>query len=197
MDGSETERKSTTDYGYSGKCLEIELFCGSESLYSTEGAERVFSSGIYMVFSRFANCASSIFSQFSYTFCIAIKTARVMHYFSFSYFFMQLIPELQLEDETSYFNYFRMDKKHFGLLSDRIKSLIRKCDKEMRVSIKPEECLAVTLRYLATGESFKSLEFQCRISRTAISNIVEETCKAIFNVLSKELLKLPSTSEGW
>lgn len=87
-----------------------------------------------------------------------------------------------------------MDKKHFGMLSDLIEGRIRKCDAVMRVSIQSEERLAVTLPYLATGESFKSLEFQFRISRTAISNVVEETCKAIFNVLSKELLKLASTS---
>jgi hypothetical protein len=61
-----------------------------------------------------------------------------------------LIPELELEDETSYFNYFRMDRKHFGMLLDLIESCIRKCDTAMRVSIKPEERLAVTLRYLAT-----------------------------------------------
>ena len=120
-----------------------------------------------------------------------MKTTRVMNNFSF---FMQLIPELELGDENSYFNYFQMDKKHFGAV---IESCIRKCDMAMRVSIKPEECLAVTLRYLATGESLKSLEFRFRVSWTAISNIVEKTCKAIFNVLSKEVLKLPSTSEGW
>ena len=90
-----------------------------------------------------------------------------------------------------------MDRKHFGILSDLVESRIRKCDTAMRGSIKPDERLAVTLRYLATGESFKSLEFQFRISRTAISNIVVETCQAIFNVLSRDFLKLPSTPEEW
>ena len=90
-----------------------------------------------------------------------------------------------------------MDRKHFGILSDLVESRIRKCDTAMRESIKPDERLAVTLRYLATGKSFKSLGFQCRISRTAISDIVVETCQAIFNVLSRDFLKLPSTSEEW
>ena len=106
-----------------------------------------------------------------------------------------MVAELELEDETSYFDYFRIDREHFGMLSDLIESRIRKCDTAMRVSIKSEERLAVTLRYLATGESFKSLEFQFRISWTAISNIVVETCQAIFNVLSEEVLKLPSIPE--
>jgi hypothetical protein len=89
-----------------------------------------------------------------------------------------------------------MDKKHFGILSDLVECRIRKCDAAMRASIKPEERLAVTRRYLATGESFKSLEFQFRISRTANSVKVVDTCHAIFNVLSKEFLKFPSTPEG-
>ncbi|XP_028415678.1 uncharacterized protein LOC114539199 [Dendronephthya gigantea] len=67
----------------------------------------------------------------------------------------------------------------------------------MRPSIKPNERLAVTLRYLAMGESFKSLEFQFRISRTAISDIVVETCQAIFDVLSSWILKMPCTNEAW
>ena len=90
MDGSETERKSTTDYGYSDKCLEIELFCGSESLYSTEGAERVFSSGIYMVFSRFANCASSIFSQFFLYFLHSYKNSK-SHVLFFVFLFFHAV----------------------------------------------------------------------------------------------------------
>ena len=44
----------------------------------------------------------------------------------------------------------------------------------MRTPISPGERLAVTLRYLATGETFSSLESQFRISRTAISEIIFE-----------------------
>lgn len=101
--------------------------------------------------------------------------------------FHQLVAELELEDEAAYFNYFRMDKQRFGFLVDLVESRIRKCDTTMRQSIKPSERLAVTLRYLATGESFKSLEFQFRISRTTISDIVVETCLAIFDLLSPGL----------
>jgi hypothetical protein len=41
----------------------------------------------------------------------------------------------------------------------------------------PGERMDVTLRFLTTGEIFKSLEYNFRISRTAISHIVIETCK--------------------
>jgi hypothetical protein len=45
----------------------------------------------------------------------------------------------------------------------------------MRESIIPDERMAVTLQFLANGETFKSLvEYSFRISRTAISHIVIE-----------------------
>lgn len=68
----------------------------------------------------------------------------------------------------------------------------------MRLSI-PElnECLAVTLRFLATGESYASLEFQYRISRSTLSIIIPSVCQAIYQVLSKDYLKCPSTEEEW
>ena len=72
-----------------------------------------------------------------------------------------------------------------------------RCENVVRKSIKPNGRLAVTLCYLATVDSFMSLEFQFRISRTAISDIVVETRQAIFNRLWKEFLQLPSTPEDW
>ena len=67
----------------------------------------------------------------------------------------------------------------------------------MRKSTKPDERLAITLRYLATGESFQSLQFQFRVGRTSISEIVMETCQANYNLLGQQLLKTPNTTEEW
>lgn len=59
----------------------------------------------------------------------------------------------------------------------------QKKDTLMRESIKPDERVAVTLRYLATGQTFKSLVYSFRLRCTCISSIVVETCKAIFTIL--------------
>ena len=67
----------------------------------------------------------------------------------------------------------------------------------MRDSIKPDERLAIALRYLATGESFQSLHFQFRVGRTSIAEIVIEVCSAIIDVLGPEFLKTPCTTEQW
>ncbi|KXJ06492.1 hypothetical protein AC249_AIPGENE21392 [Exaiptasia diaphana] len=109
----------------------------------------------------------------------------------------ELVAELELEDVQGYNQYFRMDKSQFSYLGDLIDTLVRRSDTVMRKSIKTDERLAVTLRYLATGETFKSLEYQFRIGRKAISNIVLEVCEAITTVLSPEFLKVPKTRDEW
>ena len=53
------------------------------------------------------------------------------------------------------------------------------------------------LRFLATGETFRSLSFQFRVSRPAISYIVKSVCLAIIKRMEAEFLKVPSCSEGW
>ena len=61
--------------------------------------------------------------------------------------------------------------------------------------INPKARLALTLRFLATGETYRSLCFQFRLSRAAISYIINNACKAMVTHLGKTYLKLPSTAE--
>ncbi|CAH2088681.1 unnamed protein product [Euphydryas editha] len=56
--------------------------------------------------------------------------------------------------------------------------------------------LALTLRYLATGDSYKSLHYLFKVSTPAISQIIPEVCKAINSVL-KDQIKLPQTPAEW
>ncbi|CAL1596137.1 unnamed protein product [Knipowitschia caucasica] len=67
----------------------------------------------------------------------------------------------------------------------------------MRLSISAKERLVLTLRFLATGESFTSLNFQFRVGKSTISQIVSETCEALYRVLAKDYLKTPTTEEEW
>lgn len=88
--------------------------------------------------------------------------------------FHQLIRELSCEDDEAFTNYFRLNQVKFQYLTSRLDKRILKQSTMMRDAIGPAERLAVTLRYLATGETFSSLEKQFRICRTAISYIVVE-----------------------
>ena len=67
----------------------------------------------------------------------------------------------------------------------------------MRVPITREEKLAVTLRFLASGESFQSLMYQFRISDKTISKFIPEVTVAIYDVLREEYLGFPDSEEKW
>ena len=64
-------------------------------------------------------------------------------------------------------------------------------------TISPSERLTLTLHYLATGESHRSLSFQFRISRRTVSYIIQEVCRAIIKNLSGIYLRIPDTPERW
>jgi hypothetical protein len=53
----------------------------------------------------------------------------------------------------------------------------------MRKAISPHERLSATLRFLATGRSCKDLEFTTIMSKQILSEIIPETCRAIYNRL--------------
>ena len=57
--------------------------------------------------------------------------------------------------------------------------------------------LALTLRFLATGNSQVSLSFNFRIGRSTVSGIIRETCSALSTVLQPEYVKAPSSEEDW
>ena len=61
--------------------------------------------------------------------------------------------------------------------------------------IVPVKRRALRLRFLATGDSFRSLHFPFRISRPAISYIVTEVCEAIPKMLGPSYLKVPSSEQ--
>ena len=54
----------------------------------------------------------------------------------------------------------------------------------MQSLISGEEKLAVTLRYLAAGESLNSLKYQFRIHKTNIGNFIVPVCEEIYEVLA-------------
>ena len=103
--------------------------------------------------------------------------------------FHQLIRELEVGDVVAYRELFRMTKEQFSFLLGKVSPLIQKKEQpspinSVRATIQPDERLAVTLRYLATGETYHSLEYSFRISRQTISSIVSETSRALYKVSS-------------
>ena len=104
--------------------------------------------------------------------------------------YVKLLRELELEVPSLYKNFLRMNALDFNALLSLIEPKIRKQDTVMRDSIPAGERLAITLRFLATGESFKSLQYIFRVPQSTISKIVPEVCDAIYHELKGDFMKV-------
>ena len=63
--------------------------------------------------------------------------------------------------------------------------------------VQPALKLAITLRFLATGNSFRSLEFSFRVAHNTISIFIPEVCQAIVEEYMHEVFVTPSTADEW
>ncbi|KAF8789730.1 hypothetical protein HNY73_007649 [Argiope bruennichi] len=107
-----------------------------------------------------------------------------------------LMRELALEDAEGYRRWQRMNTASFEYLLSLVSPYISGRDTNMRIAITAGEKLAVTLRYLASGETQSSLSFQFRIVQNTISGI-KLVCNALVKVLSRNHLHVPSTKTEW
>jgi hypothetical protein len=82
-------------------------------------------------------------------------------------------------------NFTRMAPADFELLINLVSPKIVKMGTRFRVSVPIQERLAVTLRFLATSDSYTSLQYLFQISKQAISQIVSEVYQAIVEALKE------------
>lgn len=75
----------------------------------------------------------------------------------------------------------------FDSLPEMIKPMIKKEDTHFRKAIPPQEWLALTLQFLATGNSFSSLAMTFKISKQTISTVAPHVCEAIIKVLHDQV----------
>ncbi|XP_054261015.1 uncharacterized protein LOC128985495 [Macrosteles quadrilineatus] len=107
-----------------------------------------------------------------------------------------LLNDLKFQEISGqYKNFTRMSPQDFEHLLNLIGGKITKRDTHMRESISAQDRLAVTLRFLATGDNFNSLQYLFRISRQAIGQIIPEVCQALCDVLQN--IKIPAQPEEW
>jgi len=98
--------------------------------------------------------------------------------------------EILHEDIESFQLFFRMNPRLFNILLDKVSPFIQRQDTIMRKCIPPVQRLSLTLRYLATGESYRSLAFTTRVPACTISRIIPETVRVIYEVLKDDFLKV-------
>lgn len=104
--------------------------------------------------------------------------------------FKFLTDELRLEDKNAFRQFLRMDENCFQTILGYVENSIRKQNTVMREAVSPEETLVAVLRFLATGETYRSLDFQTRLSLSFLSKAVPEVCEAIHNQMKGDYLKV-------
>ncbi|XP_035432552.2 uncharacterized protein LOC118264220 [Spodoptera frugiperda] len=109
----------------------------------------------------------------------------------------QLLSELKNEDPECYKNFLRMKHDDFQYLCNKISPAIKKQDTNMRLAISVEERLAITLRFLASGDSYRSLSYLFRVPQQTISKIIPECCDAIHRFLKPNYMEVPSSEDCW
>lgn len=96
-----------------------------------------------------------------------------------------------------YARFTRMSPECFEDLLTLVNLFIAKKPCRLRNSISEAQRLMVTLRYLATGDFQQSHSCLFRIGKSTISNLLRETCEAIWHALKEKYLNVPSTMSDW
>ena len=110
--------------------------------------------------------------------------------------FCNLVGDLHLFDKEYFYRNFRKLTTTFErLLSWIAPSIVKSADK--RPSTSPSERLAITLRYLATGDAQFTISSSYRVSPTTVGRIILETTSVIWDQLSRGYLKHPSSDKEW
>ncbi|XP_042913196.2 uncharacterized protein [Parasteatoda tepidariorum] len=107
------------------------------------------------------------------------------------------MKELALEDAEGYRRFLRMDTEIFEILLQKVEPLIVKQSTVMSIAIPAAERLAITLRYLTTGETQSSIAFNSCVAQNTISGIIPTVCTAITDVLKDDYMKVPTCEDEW
>ncbi|XP_045467036.1 uncharacterized protein LOC123675638 [Harmonia axyridis] len=101
----------------------------------------------------------------------------------------------ELCDER-FINYFRLNREEFKEVHTLIQPIIHSEGCNAQKPIGTEEKLEVFLRYLASGDSYKSIAHSYRMGDRTVSKIVNEVSRAIWKTIQPMYLPQP-TEEMW
>ncbi|XP_067939765.1 uncharacterized protein [Watersipora subatra] len=91
----------------------------------------------------------------------------------------------------------RVSVESFDHILGIIRPHIDKQDTKFRKAISSDQRLCVTLTFLATGDSFKTLANLFRMGQSTVRGIIYDTSQAIWVAMKDLYLKTPSTEEEW
>ncbi|XP_074537109.1 uncharacterized protein LOC141798997 [Halichoeres trimaculatus] len=109
--------------------------------------------------------------------------------------FHHLVQELRLDDGR-FQRYFRLTRAQFDVLLARVGARVSRMDTNYRRAIPAAERLSICLRFLATGDSFRTIANSFRVGTSTASIIVSDVASAIWDVLVEDYMAVP-TAEDW
>ena len=112
-------------------------------------------------------------------------------------YYSRLMRELEDEDPDEYRRFIRHDPPFFAELVQRLGPRIMRYDNNFRKPLSPGLMIAITLRYLASGNSYLDLSYGFRVARNTISLVVKEVCEALVAEYHSEAISTPSTPAEW
>ncbi|XP_013188643.2 uncharacterized protein LOC106133455 [Amyelois transitella] len=108
-----------------------------------------------------------------------------------------IVAELKSHQLSGHYaNFLKLSPELYENLLHMLSFKIAKKETHFRLPISVENKLSLTLRFLATGDSYTSLQYLFRISKQSISIIIPEVCLAIIKCL-KENVRVPRRPEIW
>ena len=90
-----------------------------------------------------------------------------------------------------------MDPEMFSQMVEDLTPKLQKKTTNCRKPLSPGLKLAITVGYLATGDSYKSLAYGFRVAPNTIVSVVLEVCQAIYDHYHETAFKCPTTEEQW
>ena len=111
--------------------------------------------------------------------------------------YLNIMGELYATDTSGFTNYMRMTPEFFEMIKTRQEPSLARQATNYRAPISVGEKLALTIRYLATRESYTSLSCQCRVGKSTFSKFLPEVCRAIQDEFTREYLRCPTTPDEW
>ncbi|XP_033749273.1 uncharacterized protein LOC117333962 [Pecten maximus] len=109
----------------------------------------------------------------------------------------KLMKQLEEGDVRSFKTFLRVHPEMFMKLVADFTPKIQKQDTNYRKALPAGLKVAITLRFLATGNSYKSLSYGFRLAPNTIVSIVPEVCQAIYDGYHEGAVKCPSTPDEW
>ena len=91
----------------------------------------------------------------------------------------------------------RMPPAMFDELVQRLTPRLTKQDTNYRASLEPGLKVAITLRHLASGNTYRNMQYAWRVPHNTICVVVREVVEAIIEEYTDELLFCPTTEQRW